>query len=69
MKKVYLMFFAIGMVGMVACGGSHKEEKAAEATPNADSMAAAATEHMDAADSTAAPAQADSAAAEHSENH
>lgn len=65
MKKVYLMFFAIGMVGMVACGGSHTEEKAVEATPNADSIAAAANQNMATAADSTTVAPADSTVEHH----
>ena len=57
MKKIYLLFFAAGLVSLVACGPS-AEEKAkleAEAKAKMDSLFNVAGENMT-ADTTAAPA-------------
>ena len=72
MKKVYLMFLAIGMISIAACGGGPSAEEKAKmeaeaATMKADSMKVdsmmnAAKANM-AADSTANASAKDSTAA------
>lgn len=63
MKKIYLILFAFGVLGIVSCGPSAEEKKKmeAEATAKADSLFNAANQNIAASDS-ASTAKTDSTA-------